>query len=104
MRSCRYGDVVCRYGGEEFVVVLPQLPLREALERAERLREDIRSIRIPIGGQVVDSLSISAGVAAFPEHGKSADALLEAADTALYLAKRGGRDRVVSSTQIRGNA
>jgi diguanylate cyclase (GGDEF)-like protein/PAS domain S-box-containing protein len=89
----RGGDVACRYGGEEFVVILPKASLADAVQRAEALRDGLRSLGDP-SGEGVPSITISVGVAAFPDHGQSSDEVLVAADRALYRAKAEGRNRV----------
>ncbi len=93
--SVRGGDVPCRYGGEEFVLVLPEASASAALERAERLREAVKQLHLTPRGQSIGSVTLSAGVAAFPEHGQTGELLLQAADSALYGAKAEGRDRVL---------
>jgi two-component system, cell cycle response regulator len=84
-------DVVCRYGGEEFVVVLSQTDAEHAQTVAEKLRKTVETWQFP---GVPRTVAISAGVATFPEHGGERDLLVEAADRGLYLAKQGGRNRV----------
>lgn len=96
-KGARSADVPCRYGGEEFMLVLPNMPLDVARNRAEIWRESFKSLRINFG-QFQLQTSISIGLAAFPGHGKGRDALIEAADLALYAAKHGGRDQVVVFT------
>jgi diguanylate cyclase (GGDEF)-like protein len=93
-RQSRHGDFVCRYGGEEFVLVMPNIGLETALQRAEELHETINAMNITYG---VFSLSttISMGVAMYPEHGRTKEQLLRAADRAMYIAKNTGRNRVV---------
>ena len=91
----REGDIACRYGGEEFVLILPEAPLELALRRAEELREEVKRLRMLHRGRSIGPLTVSAGVAMFPEHGKTGAALLQEADAALYRAKAEGRDRVV---------
>lgn len=85
-------DTPCRYGGEEFVVVLPKCPLENAIEVAERIREKIMGMQILIGDEVV-SITTSIGVASYHQ-GESVDDLIERADQALYVAKQNGRNRV----------
>jgi len=87
----RGADVACRYGGEEFVAVLPDCPLADAAIRAERLLEKTRALRVT---GAVRAITVSIGVSAFPIHGATIQPLLEAADRALYAAKNSGRDRV----------
>jgi two-component system, cell cycle response regulator len=90
----RREDIACRYGGEEFLVILPGAPLEAARRRAEELRRVIREMTLEYQGRVLGRISASAGVACSPEHGTTTDDLLRAADTALYRAKELGRDRV----------
>jgi diguanylate cyclase (GGDEF)-like protein len=92
--ASRAGDVACRYGGEEFVLILPAASLADAQRRAEEIREAIRGLRVALGSRPLEAVHCSMGVAAFPEHGGVSGALLRAADAALYRAKREGRDQV----------
>jgi diguanylate cyclase (GGDEF)-like protein len=94
MARVREGDIACRYGGEEFVLIMPEAPLKLARRRAEDLREAVRQLHVSYRGRIIGPITISAGVAAFPEHGKTSAALIHAADSALYRAKSEGRDRV----------
>ena len=96
----RVEDVPCRVGGEEFAIVLPGAAAKDALRRAEDLREAARRLRIVHRGVSLGAVSISLGVAAYPEHGSAADGLLRAADGALYRAKREGRDRVIPADAV----
>jgi diguanylate cyclase (GGDEF)-like protein/PAS domain S-box-containing protein len=89
----RRGDVVCRYGGEEFVILMPNAPLEMAYERVDTWRQDFSESTIPYAG-IKFSATFSAGVAVFPEHGPTGDAILQAADKALYASKNSGRNRV----------
>jgi diguanylate cyclase (GGDEF)-like protein len=84
-------DVVCRYGGEEFALLLTQTNVEQAFAVAEKLRKVIEKWQFP---GVPRSITISAGIAAFPQHGKNRDELVRAADSGLYLAKQAGRNRV----------
>lgn len=95
VRSIRVEDFVCRYGGEEFVVVLPTADLRAAEARAGRIRSKLRDLVVMHDGRSLGVITASVGVAALPDHGMSEKELLQAADAALYRAKREGRDRVV---------
>ena len=89
----RAGDLACRWGGEEFLLVLPNMPLAAAASRADVLRARFAAVETAFGATKI-SAKLSAGVAACPEHGTSPAALVAAADAALYRAKREGRDRV----------
>lgn len=100
----RAEDIACRYGGEEFALVLPEAPLKATVERAERLREGVKQISVHYGEQLIGGLTVSLGVAASPEHGSSSPALLRRADLALYRAKHQGRDRVVVAELAGGGA
>jgi diguanylate cyclase (GGDEF)-like protein len=91
----REEDLACRYGGEEFVFVLPEASLDATSQRAERLREEVKGLRVQHRGRDLEPVSISLGVAVFPEHGTTGASLLRSADHALYRAKAEGRDRLV---------
>lgn len=88
-------DVVCRYGGEEFALLLPGASREQTVARAEQLRLSVRDMRVSSRGEALDSVSASFGVATFPEHGEGLYDLLRTADAALYRAKQEGRNRVV---------
>jgi diguanylate cyclase (GGDEF)-like protein/PAS domain S-box-containing protein len=88
-------DIPCRYGGEEFLLILPGIPLDEARKRAETLREEVKSLTVHHAGKVLPFVTFSVGIAEFPDHGPTIDDLLKAADNALYRAKAEGRDRVI---------
>jgi diguanylate cyclase (GGDEF)-like protein len=90
----RSTDVPARYGGDEFIVLLPETPLQGALEVAERIRTAISGTPLALEGKSVVS-SVSIGVACFPEDGRSLDALAARADRALYQAKQKGRNCVM---------
>ncbi len=96
-KSIRAEDIVCRFGGEEFVIILPTANLGAACARAERIRSKLRELTVLHQGQSLGMVTVSVGVAALPEHGTSPKELLEAADAALYRAKREGRDRVAAA-------
>ncbi|MGE4110751.1 MAG: diguanylate cyclase [Burkholderiales bacterium] len=94
--NCRVGDLVCRWGGEEFVVVMPHTPLAGAVQRAEAWCVGFAANPVHFG-ELVLSNTLSAGVAAWPADADTPADLLRAADAALYRAKTGGRNRVVSA-------
>ena len=89
----RATDIACRYGGEEFAVILPDATLNQSLTRAEKIREATRQMTVEFEGTALPEITVSIGVAALPQHGVSPDALLRAADAALYTAKANGRNR-----------
>jgi diguanylate cyclase (GGDEF)-like protein len=91
----RREDIACRYGGEEFVLILPGSSLENTCRRAEQLHEDIKRVRVRHRGTFISSVEVSMGVVVFSEHGTSAELLLESADKALYKAKSLGRNRIV---------
>lgn len=91
--SYRAGDILCRYGGEEFVILLPDMPLEVAVKRTESLRRRLAETPLVWGAARI-CLTASFGIALFPEHGETRDALIAAADRALYAAKSGGRNQV----------
>lgn len=91
----RGGDIACRYGGEEFTLVLPGASLEVTWQRAEEVRVGVNALVVPYDEQVFTAITLSSGVAAAPAHGTTGDALLKAADMALYQAKAAGRNRVI---------
>ena len=100
--SFRATDICCRYGGEEFAVILPESSAHDATLRAEALRAEVRRLRLKYKKQNLGPLSVSVGVAAFPEHGLTSEELLKIADECLYQSKARGRDVVtVASSRKR---
>lgn len=98
MRShFRGDDIACRYGGEEFVIVLAEASLDAAYARAEELRREVHNLVAQHRRQPLGSITVSIGLAALPDHGVSPEDLVAAADRALYQAKRDGRDRTVTA-------
>jgi diguanylate cyclase (GGDEF)-like protein/PAS domain S-box-containing protein len=93
VKNTRGGDIVCRYGGEEFVILLPNTALESAYERAERLRVEYETLAVAYRGANLRA-TFSAGVAVFPDHGDDGEAILHSADQALYQSKKEGRNRV----------
>lgn len=96
----RQGDIACRYGGEEFLLILPDAPLAVAWQRAEQLRLEAQQLHVKLGDIELQPVTLSLGVAAFPKHGATPRELLACADSHLYLAKNAGRDCVVAGEQI----
>lgn len=97
-RNTRGQDIACRYGGEEFALVLTDTTLSGAVQRSEILRQQVRHLSVEYAGQLLGAISISMGVALFPDHGSTIGDVLRAADQALYRAKHEGRDRVAAWT------
>jgi diguanylate cyclase (GGDEF)-like protein len=91
----RLEDTPCRYGGDEFVLILPDSTLEDTYKRAEQLRQGIKQITVQYGGRMLDTVTISLGVAGCPEHGTTVEEVLLAADKALFCAKEEGRDRTL---------
>jgi two-component system, cell cycle response regulator len=100
----RANDVVARYGGEEFAVILVDTAKFTAAKVAERVRERIAAHDFSDAAQRAGNISVSIGVATFPDDGADAEGLVRAADTALYAAKRAGRNRVVLATEAMSSA
>lgn len=103
-RFSRNSDIACRYGGEEFVVILPSCSLEHARFRADELRRRVAALRVPFRNIALSGPTISCGVAAFPVHGHAAGDLIHAADAALYRAKHAGRDQVMIALVDQGSA
>lgn len=93
-KGTRTGDVVCRFGGEEFIVILVDADDQSGLARAEALRRAVRAMSLSYGAQQLGTVTISIGVATFPLVGSTFDEVQQVADAALYRAKAAGRDRV----------
>lgn len=91
----RETDFTCRYGGEEFLMILPEATREITQMRAEHIREEIHELKIEYEGRPLEAVTLSLGVAMFQEHGLTKEALFNAVDGALYRAKHEGRNRVV---------
>jgi diguanylate cyclase (GGDEF)-like protein/PAS domain S-box-containing protein len=96
-RHARGSDISCRYGGEEFLLVLPGMAEESAVERAEQLRSEMAAAPISYGASAI-AVTASFGIATFPRDGRTGDDLIAAADRALYVAKAAGRNRVSISS------
>lgn len=96
-RSTRKGDIAGRFGGEEFLLLMPGADAQRAITRAETMRSAIGSLDLRFGGQTLGKVTASFGVAVFPMDGDTRESLLHAADQALYAAKAAGRDRVMAA-------
>jgi diguanylate cyclase (GGDEF)-like protein len=95
--ATRNSDIACRFGGEEFAVILPGATLLVARNRAEAIRASLEAMRIDFGGKLIGPLTVSAGVASMPPHGQDWTYVLQQADRALYTAKQAGRNKVVAA-------
>ncbi|MBC8023239.1 MAG: diguanylate cyclase [Burkholderiales bacterium] len=93
----RKSDIACRFGGEEFAVVLPGATLAVARNRAEGIRASLEALRIDFDGKPIGPLTVSAGVACLPPHSQDWGFVMQQADRALYTAKQAGRNRVVAA-------
>jgi diguanylate cyclase (GGDEF)-like protein len=93
-RHIRGNDIACRYGGEEFTLILRDISLEMIEQRAEQVRNAAKQLKVIHGGRFLENITLSLGVAMFPVHGATVMAVLQAADVALYRAKETGRDRV----------
>ncbi len=93
--NIRQEDIACRFGGEEFILILPEASVEITRLRAERLRQGVENLQVEYHGQSLGPVTVSLGVAIFPEHGKDEEALIRAADAALYQGKQEGRNRVM---------
>jgi diguanylate cyclase (GGDEF)-like protein len=100
-QQLRKVDMVCRYGGEEFAIVVPETTGANTLVVAEKLRRQIETHPFP---GVPRPVTISCGVADYPSQGSTRDELVAAADSALYQAKQAGRNRVVAASCRKGNS
>ena len=90
----RGSDIVCRYGGEEFVIILPDISADDARQRLEQLRSDLARMVVREEGHLIQAVTVSIGVANYPLHGRNSQSLLQAADQAMYRAKEMGRNRI----------
>ena len=97
--NIRAEDISCRYGGDEFVLILPDASLEATCQRARQICEGVRSLEIRHHDRLLEPATVSVGVAGFPENGKTRDALLSAVDVALYKAKEQGRNCVVAAEE-----
>ena len=100
-KHTRAEDIVCRYGGEEFLLVLSDCTPRNLVRRAEDIRAGVKQLRLEHGQRALGDVTLSAGAALFPDHGRTLDDLFQAADAALYQAKKAGRDQIVVADPLR---
>lgn len=92
-KSIRQGDIACRYGGDEFIIIMPGLHKKDAEQRAESLRLEVKNIPIKTTSGMV-FVTASIGIALYPEHGDNLEQIMKASDDALYEAKNAGRNRI----------
>jgi diguanylate cyclase (GGDEF)-like protein len=93
--NVRGSDIACRYGGEEFALILPETGADSAVRRAEDIRRAIAALQLSHAGKPIGRVTASFGIALFPDQSHDTDDLLRVADVALYAAKAAGRDRVI---------
>ncbi len=91
----RGSDIVCRYGGEEFLIFMYDTNFDNAKAFAEKLRNDVRQLNLKYGAASLGTITISQGIAIFPDDGVMPQTLIEGADHALYKAKKTGRNKIV---------
>lgn len=99
-RHLRGGDLACRFGGEELLIILPETGVDEAAALAEKMRRRIEDLAITLRGQALRKVTASFGVAEYPGHGANQEELLKAADAALYRAKSAGRNQIAVATPV----
>jgi diguanylate cyclase (GGDEF)-like protein/PAS domain S-box-containing protein len=92
----RAGDLACRYGGEEFSVILAEVDVEGARACVEGIREAVKHLSLHNRGQTLGTVTVSAGIATYPEHGDNSEDLIRCADEALYRAKKAGRDCIIA--------
>jgi diguanylate cyclase (GGDEF)-like protein len=97
-QGVRGEDIICRFGGEEFVIILPEITTPLAMDRAELLRGMVAELALRYRGQPLRQVTISIGVAMFPDNSDDPEELLRVADHAMYAAKHKGRNRVASAS------
>ncbi len=91
----RKEDIACRYGGEEFILIVPEVELDAVLMRIQSLRQVASHIHVRYGSTALPPITVSIGVAMYPDHGETMNELITAADKALYEAKNSGRDKTI---------
>jgi len=90
----RREDIACRFGGEEFTLILPECSIANATDRMKKLALEVKALKLHHDGRALGPVTLSVGVAVFPEHGQTPELLLRRADEALYQAKLQGRDQI----------
>ncbi len=103
--SCRTTDYPCRFGGEEFIILCPDVDWQSSMVLAERIRRAVEEAIFPAGEhQPLGKVTVSAGVASFPAHGTSSEEVLQAANQALSLSKKSGRNRTLAAQALKKSA
>jgi diguanylate cyclase (GGDEF)-like protein len=97
LNSFRLEDIICRFGGEEFIIVMPATSAFTAIERVEEFRITLENTVMDILGNPIH-ITISAGVSVFPDDGRSFEDVIHAADQAMYKAKAAGRNQIIAAT------
>jgi diguanylate cyclase (GGDEF)-like protein/PAS domain S-box-containing protein len=100
----RAGDLACRYGGEEFALILSEVDSEGTLKCAESIRDAIKHLSLHHRGQTLGTITVSAGIATYPAHGDNSEDLIRAADEALYQAKKAGRDCIIVYENLESNS
>ena len=93
--AVRAEDIACRFGGEEFILILPDTPIHIAQQRADQLRQDVKELSIWHEGQQLSTITLSIGLTCWPHHARNVYDLIRSAEAALDRAKRAGRDQVI---------
>ncbi len=102
--NIRASDIACRYGGEEFTVILPEAAIDVTCRMGEQMRLSVRRLQLLYGGKPLGAVTVSVGAAVYPDHGLSARDVINAADEALYKAKTQGRDRLIVAENVQAVA
>ncbi|MGH8859907.1 MAG: GGDEF domain-containing protein [Jatrophihabitantaceae bacterium] len=97
--ALRAGDMPCRYGGEEFLILITAIDTDALAQRAAKIRERVAAVRVDHRGAPLPGITLSAGIALYPDDGATANDVVQAADAALYAAKRAGRDRTLTARE-----
>src|SRR5260370_3101853 len=96
----RAGDLACRYGGEEFSLIVAEVDIEGPNKCVEGIRDAIKHLSLHNRGQTLGTITVSAGIATYPAHGDNSEDLIPAADQALYQAKKAGRDCIIVYEQL----
>jgi diguanylate cyclase (GGDEF)-like protein/PAS domain S-box-containing protein len=98
----RAEDVICRYGGEEFTIILPESTPQNAASRAKALSEEVKKLKLYSNGEALGAITVSVGIASFPEDALSTHELMRAAERCLYESRNSGPDALTAATQRAG--